>query len=156
MTEYERLIAMVKRDFDNDKHVTFDQCLEWDGYHDRYGYPSIGIKNKPLKGHRLVYEYFVGPIEPGMQVLHTCDNPRCINPFHLWQRTILDNVRDSVEKGRAACLRTGEDHFGARLSNLDVEFIRKSSFSQKYLAERFGCSPDTIKSIRNYNSRKTG
>ena len=50
--------------------------------------------------HRYMYEKYIGPIPPGMHVLHRCDVPICGNPAHLFVGTNLDNIRDSVAKSR--------------------------------------------------------
>lgn len=50
--------------------------------------------------HRIVYEYTVGPIPDGFEVCHTCDNPRCASPDHLWLGTHQQNVTDAVSKNR--------------------------------------------------------
>jgi hypothetical protein len=53
--------------------------------------------------HRYVYELFHGaPPADKPQVLHTCDNPCCVNPDHLYAGTDADNVRDRVERGRSS------------------------------------------------------
>lgn len=63
-------------------------------------YPQIKIDGKKVAVHRAYYEAIVGPIPPGLHVLHECDNPRCHRPSHLWVGTSTDNVRDMLRKGR--------------------------------------------------------
>jgi hypothetical protein len=57
--------------------------------------------------HRLAWELANGPIPPGMQVLHRCDNPRCCNPEHLFVGTQQDNMADMALKKRSRNRHTG-------------------------------------------------
>jgi hypothetical protein len=76
-----------------------EDCWLWTGSNDtRYG--QIWFRGKALKASRVAWELTRGPIPPGMQVCHTCDNPPCVNPSHLWLGTMSDNIRDAVCKGR--------------------------------------------------------
>ena len=84
------------------KTVRQQRCVEWKGARNKRGYGSI---NPEAHGghrlaHRWAWEKFNGAIPNGMHVLHSCDNPPCINPGHLFLGTHDDNMRDSREKGR--------------------------------------------------------
>lgn len=83
-------------------------CWEWsrggknhDGY-GRLGW-SYGLVNRlggERAAHRIAWILTHGPIPPGKLVMHTCDNPPCINPDHLMLGTELTNMQDKIKKGR--------------------------------------------------------
>lgn len=75
-----------------------DGCWQWLGVvtYTTWGYPRY---NKTAM-HRWAYAYFIGPIPNGADVMHTCDNPSCVNPLHLRVGTRRDNMRDANKKGR--------------------------------------------------------
>lgn len=74
-------------------------CWEWMSSKTPLGYGQFSIGNFPRYAHRLAYELWRGVIPAGMSVLHTCDNPSCVNPDHLWLGTQADNMRDRRAKG---------------------------------------------------------
>jgi hypothetical protein len=83
------------------KRLNPTECWEWIGKRDKYGYGFLRIgKIRSFQAHRISYLMFY-KIQPGnLFVCHSCDNPPCVNPSHLWLGTAKDNSRDMVSKGR--------------------------------------------------------
>jgi hypothetical protein len=76
-------------------------CWEFQGGKNNIGYGMIRDEKKMRTAHRVSYEELKGPIPQGMCVCHTCDNPICCNPDHLWLGTLKQNTQDMFNKGRA-------------------------------------------------------
>lgn len=75
-------------------------CWEYQGGKNNIGYGMIRDEHKMRTTHRVSYEEHKGPIPKGMCVCHTCDNPICCNPDHLWLGTRKQNTQDMIDKGR--------------------------------------------------------
>jgi hypothetical protein len=75
-------------------------CFEYQGYILNTGYGSIKIYRKATLVHRFIWEYHYGKIKNNLFVCHHCDNPKCINPDHLFLGTNSDNMIDMWNKGR--------------------------------------------------------
>lgn len=75
-------------------------CIEWTGGRDKDGYGIRWFEGRNWRVHRLVWTLMYGPIEPGVMILHRCDNPPCHNIEHLYAGDGVDNMRDRSERGR--------------------------------------------------------
>jgi hypothetical protein len=78
-----------------------DGCWSWTGKkHPKSGRGMVWLNKQYFYAPRVSYTLFVDDIPDGLQVLHTCDNPNCVNPEHLFLGTQLENVIDRDQKGR--------------------------------------------------------
>ena len=110
-------------------------CWEWTGKSIRKGYGQMRVDTiKKESAHRLSYKIFKGEISDGLQVCHTCDNPKCVNPSHLFLGTNMDNVLDSIKKGRRnnwcanhAFILTESTVYACRLRHLNGESACKTA-----------------------------
>ena len=76
-------------------------CWIWNGWIKKNGYGGINFSGKNFYAHRISFIIANGEIPDSQPVIcHRCDNPRCVNPSHLFAGTTLDNVRDMISKGR--------------------------------------------------------
>lgn len=144
----------LRQRFDEKYQVLPNGCWEWTGY--KYqGYGRIGIWNgrrtKSAKAYRVAFELFNGPIPQDSQVLHSCDNPSCVNPAHLRLGTHLDNMRDKNERGRQKLPPRvrGSGHHMSKLTESDVLAIRQlaGTMSQSKIADQFGISFQQVSMI---------
>ena len=148
----QRFLAKVDRRSD-------DECWLWLGYRMRpknrkgiwHGQINTGRRGRSALTHRVAWELANGPIPPGMNVLHRCDNPGCVNPKHLFLGTQGDNVSDAAAKGRMPGPRLiGERNPTAKLTIADVRAIREEAAAgaaPKALAARFSVTRQNIRSI---------
>ena len=80
-------------------------CWEWQGtLRNGYGRMIIGSRTDGTRrsesAHRVSYMLNYGEIPGGMEVCHKCDNPRCINPEHLFIGTRKYNIAEREAKER--------------------------------------------------------
>lgn len=127
-----------------------DGCWEWSGGKTHNGYGRFSLSpTREMRAHRFSWEITHGNIEDGLVVCHTCDNPPCVRPDHLFVGTIKDNCEDRDKKGRGAD-RTGSKHHMAKLSDRDIfeiRAMRNSGVPQSSIAKRFGIRQQHVSRI---------
>ena len=127
-------------------------CWLWTGHTNGDGYAQFCYKGnrRSSNASRYAYQLLVGEIPDGMDICHTCDNPACVRPDHLFPGTDLDNNRDKVNKNRQA---KGERNAGAVLTESQVLEIRRrykpgcKVNGLKPLTIEFGISPAAVSRI---------
>jgi hypothetical protein len=84
-----------------DKSGGVDACWPWLGHINDQGYAIISIAKKSYRVSRLVWSIHNGKPFPGdKNACHSCDNPPCVNPTHIFPGTQLENIRDAIAKKR--------------------------------------------------------
>ncbi len=113
-------------------------CWEWTGSKVAGGYGMLGGErgSANVLAHRFSYEHHKSALPTGMLVCHSCDNPGCVNPDHLFAGTHEENMRDMQRKGRACVLS------GAQID--DVLSLYRGGMSQDAISQIFGVARATI------------
>jgi hypothetical protein len=125
-------------------------CWIWTGHKIKGGYGQIGYGGELV--HRFSYTRFKGKIPEGMCVCHSCDNPACVNPEHLWLGTTQENNQDKIDKGRQI---RGEKIGTSKLKEFQIkEIIEKLSNGEKIIkiANDYNVSKGSILHIKNKRS----
>jgi hypothetical protein len=164
---------MIERFWDNVQRCTHGTdcaacCWLWIGAHSKGGYGAFTIPDmnpRVVRANRFAWVVTRGLIPEGLSVLHNCpqgDDPRCVNPQHLWVGTQRDNIADARQKDR---LSTGDRHYShthpervargigiihARLDDeqvLDIRYLYSQGMRQKLLATIYDVSFQTISRV---------
>lgn len=126
------------------------ECWVWTGARMKTGHGQIGAdapSHRTVLTHRLSWESAYGPIPEGLQVNHTCDNPPCVRPSHLYLGDKSQNALDAV---RRHGMNQGVRSRIAKLNADDVRRIRvqlADGRAKKDIALEFGVTISPIYAI---------
>ena len=120
-------------------------CINWGGTKTHKGYGKLNYKGKRWYAHRLSYTLTYGTIPPLLQVCHSCDNPGCVNPRHLFLGTNQDNVDDKIQKKR---MPKGQTHYKTKFKPDILEKIAKDPRTQMEIALEYQTSQPHISRIK--------
>jgi len=132
-----------------------DSCWVYSKSIEGSGYGYICVNGKTIGAHRFSYLIHYGKIPHKMFVCHSCDNPSCVNPKHLFLGSHKDNMQDMVKKNRGS-LKKGAHRPIAKLTETEVKeiFNLSGDLSQRELAKKFSVSQGLISNILNHKSWK--
>lgn len=128
-------------------------CHIWTGAKKPTGYGNLSINSKYLIAHRVAWEMNNGKIPKGLLVLHSCDNPSCCNPMHLFLGTNKQNTQDMIQKKRYGFYKNrakGEKNGNSKLNREIIEEILvryKNGETQESIGIHFGVSQTAISNI---------
>ena len=142
-----------------------NECWNWKGFINHDGYGRTWINDKGYYAHRVIYSLAypntINLSAPKFTdnsgfLLHTCDNPSCCNPKHLWVGTHADNMADKVAKGRQK--RFPQDSGPRCKLTMDqareARKLRKNGMTVPQLMEKFKLSRASMKTLLRGGSYK--
>lgn len=133
-------------------------CWLWTGQRNDEGYGRIAVKGQKMQlAHRIAWMLYKGPIPRESRhrnglahILHHCDNPRCVNPDHLYAGDDQANTHDKIARGRYRRGQIEGSKVGtAKLTEEQVALIKQSPERGTVLARQFVVSKTVIYLIRN-------
>lgn len=137
-----------------------NECWDWLSTKNPCGYGMIYVQDfrTDVGAHRVSWMMFRGPIPEGMDVLHKCDNPACVNPNHLWLGTNSENNADAGRKGRFILRgKPGATNPRAKFTNEQVRAIREIpkyyGFFEE-MAKKYKVAKSIIRKLYYYKSYK--
>jgi len=122
-----------------------DSCWNWTAGVSSFGYGQFSVGHRGYGAHKYSWIMRKGEPPKGLFVCHKCDNPKCVNPAHLFLGSQADNMNDKVKKKRA---QKGIGCYNHKLTNEQVVSIINDKRIYKDIAKEYGISISLINQIR--------
>lgn len=129
-----------------------NECWPWRAARDPHGYGRFQwAHGKPMVASRAAYFFAAGVDAGDLDVCHSCDNPPCCNPRHLWLGTAKDNTADMIAKGRVVrgASPRGEAHPQSRITAEQALYAYHSDEPLSAIAARLGITRQAVKFIKS-------
>jgi len=122
------------------------ECWEWKGRVDNSGYGVLKFQGKVVRPHRAMWQiHNATTLLPGINALHRCDNPPCMNPAHIFPGTQQQNIADMHQKGRGGCNRVLTEDQVVEMKRL----YRTGKYKQAEIEKMFKSSSGQLSRIMN-------
>ena len=122
-----------------------EKCWLWLGARNNAGYGNIRVNKKYTNAHRISWLIHFGDIKKGFVICHKCDNPPCVNPYHLFTGRPRDNDADKVRKNRHIY---GMKHPRSKLTDEQVLEIRAINGTHQTIADKYDISRRLVGMIK--------
>lgn len=97
---------------------------------------AVTYNGRKISTYVFMWEYNNNRVRPdGMEVCHSCDNPPCCNPEHLWLGTHDDNMKDMVDKGRSQKCSSGGGNGNSKITNKYADEIYRIYWKYRHLSD---------------------
>ena len=121
-------------------------CWEARGFRNEDGYVLFSTSYRKISAHRASFIVHYGEIPAGREICHTCDNPACINPEHLYAGTHSENMLDRSKRQRDPRMVLTPDKVRV------IRVLDKCGETKKVISEQLGVSPDVVHQVLNGNN----
>ena len=126
-------------------------CWQWQKGKDKDGYALITYKGKTVRVTRLIKSLYDGEFPKEMFCCHTCDNPSCINPDHIFIGSAKENSRDREKKHRGRTQnQLGEKNHAAILTEnvvLEIRKLHQEGMKECDIVRKFKLNQGTVSKI---------
>lgn len=144
----ELLISDLMRFWSKVDRKNKNECWNWESSKNENGYGKFCINYKLYKAHRVSYFIKYNKDPRNLLICHKCNNPSCVNPYHLFSGTHKENIEQAVSEGRSRIIKGSKNQL-AKLQESEVIEIKKLKglINKHEVAKRFHVASATIYDI---------